>query len=111
MSLSHPAKRVPQDASGHRAKPRPARRVPRIVTCLYVERHGSRHAAGIVATLDKLATEIGQGGGFGTTTTDKDRADILLGFHFRKPVASADQSEVCEKDAEAAGTKAVSSVG
>ena len=70
---------------------------------------GARHAAGIVATLDKLATEIAQRGGFATKTTDQDRADVLLGFHFRKPTASADQSEVCEKETQATMTNIASS--
>ena len=77
----------------------------------WAKTRGARHAGHIVATLDKLATEIAQSGGFGTNTTDEDRADILLGFHFRKPAASADSSEVCEKDPHIVGTRAVESVG
>jgi hypothetical protein len=73
----------------------------------WAKTRGARHAGGIVATLDKLATEITQSGGFGTKTTDQERADILLGFHFRKPAASADKSEVCEKDSQAATAVAV----
>jgi hypothetical protein len=48
-----------------------------------------------------------QSGGFSTKTTDQERADILLGFHFRKPAASTDESEVCEKDSQAATAIAV----
>jgi len=73
----------------------------------WAKTRGAHHAGGIVATLDKLATEITQSGGFGTKTTDQDRADILLGFHFRKPAASADESDVCEKDSQAAAAVAV----
>jgi hypothetical protein len=69
---------------------------------------GARHAGGIVATLDKLATEIMQSGGFGTKTTDQERADILLGFHFRKPAASADESGICGKDSQAAAVAVIS---
>jgi hypothetical protein len=73
----------------------------------WAKTRGARHAAGIVATLDKLGTEITQSGGFGTKTTDQDRADILLGYHFRKPAASADELEVCDKDSEDANARAV----
>ena len=73
----------------------------------WAKTRGARHAGGIVATLDKVATEIVQSGGFGTKTTDQERADILLGFHFRKPAASADESEVCEKDLQTATSVAV----
>ncbi|MGA9391784.1 MAG: hypothetical protein WBV69_15210 [Candidatus Sulfotelmatobacter sp.] len=73
----------------------------------WAKTRGARHAGGIVATLDKLATEILQSGGFGTKTTDQERADILLGFHFRKPAASADESSVCEQNSQAATAVAV----
>jgi hypothetical protein len=68
----------------------------------WAKTRGARHAGGIVATLDKVATEIMESGGFGTKTTDQEGADMLLGFHFRKRAASADESEVCEKDSQAA---------
>lgn len=64
----------------------------------WAKSRGARSAAGILALLETLGTEIMQGGGFGTKTTDQDRADILLGFHFRKPVGSANPADVCAKD-------------
>jgi hypothetical protein len=73
----------------------------------WAKTRGARHAGGIVATLDKLATEIRLSGGFGTKTTDQERADILLGFHFRKPATSVDELEVCEEDSQAATAVAV----
>jgi hypothetical protein len=64
----------------------------------WAKSRGAGSAAGIVALLDKLGSDIVQGGGFGTKTTDQERADILLGFHFRKAVGSANLAEVCEND-------------
>src|SRR5579864_1898879 len=73
----------------------------------WAKTRGARHAGGIVSTLDKLATEIKQSGGLGTKTTDQERADILLGFHFRKPAGSAGESEVFEKDSQVGTAAAV----
>jgi hypothetical protein len=75
----------------------------------WAKTRGVRHAVGIAATLDRLATEIAQSGGFSTSTTDKDRADLLLGFHFRKPAAPADQSEVCVENTQVMTTSTASS--
>jgi hypothetical protein len=77
----------------------------------WAKTRGAQHVAGIAVLLDKLATDIAQSGGLGIQTTDQERADILLGFHFRKPAVSGDGVEVCERDSQTASAGAVVSAG